>query len=432
MSGQPAERRPTLEDVAPLLLRLQRAPSEGVTLSCLTLRLLWSPPGDLDALDALLPALDAAPASDPDVPLLRALALAARRGLTGATARSLTSYAGALEQAGEEDCALLVAGVALRWGADALPPRSQIQIHLLQTRLYRKAARWSEAATAWARVEELARLADDPWIRIRAQLGRVMLLRHRGNLPEAQRVAEGVLAAATAGGFRDLQALAANDLGTVLETRGCHVDAAIRYWEAARLAGGHQPGLMFRALGNLGGMLRSVGCMEGAGAALRVVERDSPDWGDRTNASIELLDVCSATGDMLGVRRMKAQLVDRAARMPPSMATDYRYRLGLVLWRAGEVEQAREAWRTALRIAEANELGYWIIRLEAELDRGPATPPGSGDERARAVELDVQAILAGSPAGSLTLGAGLVVGPGPSRIGAGGGPDCEQDQEQGK
>ncbi len=426
--GHAATERPTLQDIAPLLERLQRTPTQGATLSCLALRLLWNPPGDLAALEELAQELAAAPESDPDIPYLHALTVAARQDDACESARALTAYAVALEHWGEEASALLVAATALRWAGSSLPARALVQIHLLRARLYRKAARWSEAAAAWAEVEELARVSADPWIAIRAKLGRVMLLRYRGNLPEAMRLAQEGLVEAREHSFTDLQAAAVNDLGTILENRGRPVDAAISYWEAVRLAPNEDEEL--RSLGNLAGMLRALGCTGGASVALRRVQRESSDWGDQTNAAIELLDVCSTTGDILGYYRAVRNLEGREDRMPPAMAADYHYRLGLACWRFGDHEKAKAEWNIAIQIAEAHELGAWIIRLEQEIANGPPAPPAPEDERACAVDLDVQVLLAGSARGSLSFGAGLIVGPGTGRIGAGRGPECQQDQEQ--
>lgn len=428
MNFEAAAERPTLQDVAPLLERLQRTPTRGATLSCLAMRLLWSPPGDLLALGELVEALAAAPDADPDIPYLRQLLNAAQTEAPGATARALAGYAAALEQWGEEPAAALVVGAALQWGQAALEARELVQIHLLRARLYRKAARWTEAASAWSDVERLAEATEDRWIALRAKIGQAAVAKHRGNLPKAMQLLLDVAADAGRSKLTDLEAICQNNIGTIHEEQCQWADAAISYWKAMHLAPNEDERL--RSLGNLGGALRAVGCYRGARLALEEVASHSSDWGDRANAAIELLDIMTAQGDHVGFYRVSKQLASVSERMQPAMAIDYRYRVGVGYWRMGQATKARDWWREGLEMAERRELGTWIFRLDTALDVGPPAPPTPGDERACAVDLELQVLLAAPAASGLPF-AGLGVGPGASRIGAGRGTKCEQDEQQG-
>jgi hypothetical protein len=53
--------------------------------------------------------------------------------------------------------------------------------------------------------------------------------------------------------------------------------------------------------------------------------------------------------------------------MPPSMAVDYHYKVGIGLARFGQLERARASLMVALQLAEAHALNAWYFRVEHNL-----------------------------------------------------------------
>ena len=103
----------------------------------------------------------------------------------------------------------------------------------------------------------------------------------------------------------------------------------------------------------------------------------------RANALLELLELESGVGDRLAFERHRTAARELADRMPPSMAVDFRYKVGLGLARFGQTARARAAWQDALELAESHKLNEWYFRLERLLTHLGRLRDGGAGHRER-------------------------------------------------
>jgi tetratricopeptide (TPR) repeat protein len=199
-------------------------------------------------------------------------------------------------------------------------------------------------------------------------------MRAQGNLPLARQTVEDVIAEAQATGLTDTLSRAYADLGHVMSVQGDRHGALRATYEAFRLA--NDPLNRMRYLGDLGVELSGLGYYDVARIAFGIVVASNTSFIVKTNARLELMEIESASGNRVAFERHRAELREGAARMPPSMSIDYRYKSGLGLARFGQQARAREVWADGMRLAETHHLNEWYFRLERvsqELERC-ATP----------------------------------------------------------
>ena len=119
-----------------------------------------------------------------------------------------------------------------------------------------------------------------------------------------------------------------------------------------------------RYLGDLGVELSDLGYYDVARLAFGIVVASNTSFIVKTNARLELMEIESASGNRVAFERHRGELREAAARMPPSMGIDYRFKAGAGLARFGQFARAREVWGEGMRLAEANRLNEWYFRLE--------------------------------------------------------------------
>ena len=79
------------------------------------------------------------------------------------------------------------------------------------------------------------------------------------------------------------------------------------------------------------------------------------------------MEMESAMGNRLAFERYRQEARSFEDRMPPSMAIDYRYRIGIGFARFGKEAKARSTLREALGLAEAGKLNEWYFRVDRVL-----------------------------------------------------------------
>jgi tetratricopeptide (TPR) repeat protein len=117
----------------------------------------------------------------------------------------------------------------------------------------------------------------------------------------------------------------------------------------------------------LGISLRELGAYNEARQCFDMVLASNPSLIIRTNTCIELMEMESATGNRLAFERYRQEARSFEDRMPPSMAIDYRYRIGIGFARFGKEAKARSTLREALGLAEAGKLNEWYFRIDRVL-----------------------------------------------------------------
>jgi tetratricopeptide (TPR) repeat protein len=287
---------------------------------------------------------------------------------------ALTAFAYFLEHESRLAEALDVLSLAARTHGSAIPPSDFPAIALFAGRLNRLQARFEAATVAYAAAEEGALVIGDVNSRLVSRLGRAHVMRAQGNLPLARQTVEDVIAEAQATGLTDTLSRAYADLGHVMSVQGDRHGALRATYEAFRLA--NDPLNRMRYLGDLGVELSGLGYYDVARIAFGIVVASNTSFIVKTNARLELMEIESASGNRVAFERHRAELREGAARMPPSMSIDYRYKSGLGLARFGQQARAREVWADGMRLAETHHLNEWYFRLERvcqELERC-ATP----------------------------------------------------------
>ena len=188
------------------------------------------------------------------------------------------------------------------------------------------------------------------------------LHRSTGDLARSQDLVEDVLARCDSPKLADVRSAAYSDLSAVFERQGRRIEAVATEYQAFVIA--VDDASRWRTLANLGASLAGIGEYDAARYALEVVAQRSEVFDSRTNAVIELLGLASAVGDELGFRRHLREAEARVEAMPPSMAVDFHYQVGVGMARFGRLGQARKSLALALQLAEAHRLNTWYFKVE--------------------------------------------------------------------
>src|SRR5690349_22046140 len=102
-------------------------------------------------------------------------------------------------------------------------------------RVHRKLNRFDEAEAAYAEAGDLASAAGDRYSALLSRIGRANTVLGRGNLAEAERRLQEILADARVAGERDAEARAAHGIGVALHLMGQSPDAIPQTWIAYQL-----------------------------------------------------------------------------------------------------------------------------------------------------------------------------------------------------
>jgi tetratricopeptide (TPR) repeat protein len=272
----------------------------------------------------------------------------------------LTAFAYFLEHEGRLAEACDVLSLAARSYGERMGPADFTALALFAGRLNRLQTNWATANRAYEAAEAAASSAGDDNAVFRSRLGRAAVLRAQGNLPASRAAVEGVIAEAAE--YPDVQGSAYADLASVLGLQGHRMEALLANYQAFRLT--TDPLLRTRILGDLGIQLADLGHYAEARIAFDIVLASPASFIVRANALLELLELESAIGDRLSFERHRSTARDLAERMPPSMAVDFRYKVGLGLARFGQPVRARAVWEEGQQIAERHKLNEWYFRLE--------------------------------------------------------------------
>jgi len=288
----------------------------------------------------------------------------ARQPLSGLRL-SLMAYAYFLEHEGRLEEALEVLALAVRTNGADVPAADFAGSALFAGRLNRLLARWNEATSYYHSAESAASELGDQVMVLRARLGMSAVMRGRGDLNQAERIARAVLDRAKELSLPEVEAMAYQDVGVALEAQGRRVEAVEAKYQAFLRTGDTLQRM--RVLGDLGIGLAELGEYAVARLALEIVAESKSAFLVRTNAVIELMGLESATGNRLAFERRRSAAQALRDRMPPSMAADFLYKVGVGLARFGHLNRARDALARGLTLAETHRLNTWYFRFERVL-----------------------------------------------------------------
>ena len=275
---------------------------------------------------------------------------------------SLVAYAYYLEHEARLEEALEILGLSARTYRSEMPPVDTATISLFVARLNRMLARWDRANRAYTVAEHAGLEVRDLNTVMLARIGMANVNRGQGNLPSARAALEKVVAESDSPELSEVRGRALSDLSVVLERQGLTYDCiTVKYSALLCLKDEMQ---RIRVLGDLGYVLRTLGAYEAARQSFSLVLSSDPSFLLRVNAYLELMELESAVGNRIAFERCRQECRTYEDRMPPSMAIDYRYKIGIGYARFGKETKARAVLREALVLAEANQLNEWYFRLD--------------------------------------------------------------------
>jgi len=275
---------------------------------------------------------------------------------------ALFAYAHFLEAELRLEEALDVLTTLLIVVGNRLSSTDAVAAQLRFARVHRKLNRFDEADAAYTEAGELATLAGDRYSALLSRIGRANTVLGRGNLAEAERRLQGILADARAAGERDAEARAEHGIAVAFYHMGQSAEAIPHAWRAFELY--EDDDSLMRALNDVGIMLLSLGDAVGAERALSEVVRRGCSQDNMSNALIELMYCASYRRDHVGFARWRERCEERAADMPPNIRADFYLKQGIGQARFGRYRRAEVLMKEALAIAGAAALHEFEFRIE--------------------------------------------------------------------
>ena len=278
---------------------------------------------------------------------------------------ALVAYAYYLEHEARLDESLEVLGLSARTYQSDVPPADIATLSLFVARLNRLLARWGRANRAY-RIAEQAGLEMGDLVTVNlARIGFATVNRGQGNLPVARAELERIVADSHSPELQEIQGRAWSELAVVLAVQGFIHESLMAKYQALLVIKDNL--LRYRLLGDLGISLRELGAYDAARQCFDMVLASEPSLIIRANTCIELMEMESATGNRLAFERYRQEARSFEDRMPPSMAIDYRYRIGIGFARFGKEAKSRAVLREALGLAENGKLNEWYFRIDRVL-----------------------------------------------------------------
>ena len=278
---------------------------------------------------------------------------------------ALVAYAYYLEHEARLEEALEVLALSARTYRTEIPPVDIGTLSLFVARLNRILARWDRANRAYAMAEKAGEDIRDLNTIMLARIGLANVHRGQGNLPVARIELERIVAETNSPELSDVHGRAWSDLAVVFALQGLSHESLMAKYNAIRSVRDNL--VRFRILGDLGINLRELGAYDAARQCFDMVLASEPSLIIRANTCIELMEMESGRGNRLAFERYRQEARAFEDRMPPSMAIDYRYRMGIGFARFGKEAKARGMLREALGLAEASKLNEWYFRIDRVL-----------------------------------------------------------------
>jgi tetratricopeptide (TPR) repeat protein len=229
-------------------------------------------------------------------------------------------------------------------------------------RVHRKLNRFDEAEAAYVEAGELATAAGDRYSALLSRIGRANTVLGRGNLADAERRLQGILADARSAGEQDAEARAEHGIAAAHYHMGRSVEAIPHAWRAFELY--EEEDSRMRALNDVGIMLLSLGDAVGAERALSEVVRRGCSQDNMSNALVELMHCASYRHDHVGFARWRERCEDRVSDMPPNILADFYLKQGIGQARFGRFRRAAALLKQALETAGAAGLHEAEFRIE--------------------------------------------------------------------
>ena len=250
--------------------------------------------------------------------------------------------------------------------SDGRDAEDEVTARLQQARILRVAGRLAEARSAYEQAGAMSLRLGDKHSELLSRIGRGIVARQVGNLPESEQTLRAAIADACECEDKDAEARACHDLAGTLHFAGRAIEAVPLGFRAYELY--ESPLQQAIALSDTGAILKEVGQYTAAKNALSLVlAHDLPPDG-RSRAELECLDLAALTGDRLTFERFRQSLAAQGGTLLPEVQLDFELKLGAGLSLFEEHEHGEAHLRRAVELAEQFGMGERIFHAEQQLE----------------------------------------------------------------
>jgi tetratricopeptide (TPR) repeat protein len=249
--------------------------------------------------------------------------------------------------------------------SDGRDAEEEVAALLQQARILRVASRLTEARAAYENAGAMAVRLGDSHSMLLSRIGRGVVARQIGNLPESERTLRDAIADARKFQDRDAEARACHDLAGTLHFAGRATEAVPLAFRAFELY--ESPLQQAKALGDTGAILKELGQYTAAKDALSLVLAHDLPLDGKARTELEYLDLAAVTGDRLTFERFRQSLVAKSDSLLPEVQLDLELKLGIGLSLFEEHAQGVTHLRRAVELAEHFGMAERIFHAEQQL-----------------------------------------------------------------
>ena len=277
----------------------------------------------------------------------------------------LLAFAYCLEKETSFDEALDVLETTLRL-SDGRDGEEEVAALLQKARICRLSGRLAEARTAYELGGAMALRMGDSHSELLSRIGRGIVARQVGNLPESEKMLQTVIADARECDDSDAEARACHDLAGTLHFAGRAVEAVPLAFQAYEL---YESSLQRAlALSDTGTILKELGQYSAAKDALSIVLAGDLSPDERARTELEFLDLAALTDDRLTFERYRQSLATQTGTLPPEVQLDFELKLGVGLSLFEEYDHGVAHLRRAVQLAEQFGMAERIFHAEQQLE----------------------------------------------------------------
>lgn len=336
-------------------------------------------------------------------PLAAVVAAVREPGATPALALPLlTDYARALRF---EAKWLLAADVFATMLANAYGGREEMLITAAYHRGYclRMAGELDAAAASYDEGRALAASCGNEAGLLEADVSHAALALHRGNLPAAEALLDGVIARAGGSACTQVLAHALHERAHVAARRGRYDDAVVFAYRALPLCA--EAAERDRILGDIATAMGDAGHHAAAWDGHLVLTATARAQETRWVAVVNLIELAALRGDEVNFERFRSDLAGRS--LPAYLLAHYHLYTGIGYRQFNQPESAERELGEAIAVAQRFELNE--VRLRAEgalaLPSGTAVVRPAASEPAAPVAKVIEALRAMREMAQATIGA---------------------------
>jgi tetratricopeptide (TPR) repeat protein len=248
----------------------------------------------------------------------------------------------------------------------------------------RMLGRFDEAREAYTALQETAAQMGSEHYLLMAELGFAKVAHECGNLPAAAGMLDRILEDSRVGEHSTVRARALLDRARVADHMGDYASAAILAHQALEIA--TDPMTRDRLLVNLGMTLTHLGLWKEARDAYLIASASAQELAARWVAQVNLMELAYLEGNELSFEQYRRGIP--VSDLPPYIETVFHETSAHGLRVFGRFDEATEAFRRMLEVAEQHKLNEFVIKAVAALeDVARAVAPS---EAARRSNLDQQ------------------------------------------